>query len=241
MLVLLADIGPLVFAQGKTTVHSNQQWIQYYNQFEFSKKWIGGFDAGYRWKDGERFQFIARGGVGYLPTPQTRISAGFATSGNYKNNNLSRIEYRPYEEFFYSLKARKSLLQQRFRIEERFFKTLATDAVPASYDFNFRFRYQISLSIPIVSVSQAHPDRRISLGISDEIFINTGSEIVYNTFDRNRIVVGPAFHFSKSLAVAFSYMMQYARLNQPNVYNWDDVLWLTARHTIHKKEVSEID
>jgi hypothetical protein len=228
------------FSQRKT-IHSDQQWIQYYSQFELSKKWIGGFDAGYRWKDGERFQYIARVGIGYQLNQRFRISSGFATTGNYTNSDLTRIEFRPYEEILHSGGGKRILFLQRFRVEERFFKILAQDAIPASHDFNFRFRYQISLSIPIVTLSQSRPDKRISLGISDEVFINAGKEIVYNTFDRNRIVVGPIFHFSKSFSVALSYMMQYTKLNQPATYNWDDVVWLTARHTIHKKEVAEID
>lgn len=225
------------WSQTKTINRSNQQWLQYYGQLQLPKKWVLSFDGGFRWKDGDKLLYIGRAGLGYQLKERLRLSAGFATQGTFQNDKLNTIEYRPYQELFHLLFDKKVLIQQRLRVEERFFYHLVTD----SHDFNFRYRYQITSSIPIVSLSQSRRGRRLALLISEEVFFNSGPKIVYNSFDRNRIVVGPSIHFSESISLAISYMYQFSKLNAPGSYTSDHVAWLTVRHTLRIKPTAEFD
>jgi hypothetical protein len=210
-------------------IHSNQQWIQYYNQTKIAEKWSFGIDGGFRWKEGDKLQYIARTGLLYQLTKKIKVGGGIATTGTYLLDNLSRVECRPYQELFANLNEGKILLTSRFRIEERFFKNRLLD--PPTHNFNYRFRYQISFQIPLVKLSD-DDSKKLLLGISDEIFINAGKEIVYNALDRNRIVIGPAWQMSKSLVIAVSYAYQFAQRNLPEIYDSDNVIWVTIKHNM---------
>lgn len=195
-------------------------------------------DGGFRWADGlnEKALFIARTGFGYQVNSWLRAGGGVATTGAYTNSSFSKFELRPYQELFAGFKYRELGFQQRFRCEERFFKDVINRELQSGHNFNFRFRYQISASIPIVNLSTTKTDKKLLLSVSDEIFLNAGKEIVYNILDKNRIVVGPVFQHSASLAFGVAYLHQYSQLNSPGAYAQDDILWLTVRHSIDTRK-----
>jgi hypothetical protein len=89
----------------------------------------------------------------------------------------------------------------------------------------------LSFNIPIVQ-SQHFPSRKLSLVVSDEIFLNAGHNIVYNVLDRNRVLIGPAWQMSKALAFGISYI-QFAPKDSPATYDSDDIIWVTLRHNLN--------
>jgi hypothetical protein len=62
------------------------------------------------------------------------------------------------------------------------------------YLFNFRARYNILGQIPLGR--QQFKSGSMSLVLSNEVFINAGKEVVYNTFDQNRAFAGFALHIN---------------------------------------------
>lgn len=232
MMTFLVLIAPRGFSQNKTVKHSNQQWVQYYSHLDLSDRWILMIDGGFRWKErfNERLIYIGRVGLGYQLNPKLRLTAGIASTGAYLPTGLNEMEFRPYQELFYSDHYNKIIIHHRLRMEERFFKDVVDGNFSKGHDFNYRFRYQVSVSIPLINFSRENNDRQLSLNVGDEIFINAGKEIVYNILDKNRLVIGPTFQLNKNFNVGISYNFQFLHLNAPATYAHDDVIWLTVRH-----------
>lgn len=230
--ILLVISAGRISAQGKTVKRSNQQWVQYYGQFKLSQKWGINADAGFRWEDSfkKRLQYISRVGIGYQLNSRFRLATGFANLGSYGGSSLSKLEFRTYEEISAGYQYNKVGINHRFRVEERYYKSVVNGDILSGYNFNFRLRYQISANIPLINFE--NPEQKLFLNVADEIFVNAGSEIVYNLLDKNRFVIGPAFQFSKKLTIGLSYTHQFSQLNSPATYAHDDVMWLAIRHNV---------
>ncbi len=216
----------------KNIQHTNQQWIQYYQQLDLNNQFTLMTDGGFRWSDGERLQYIARMGLGYTLSDRIRVAAGVASTGSYDPLGLRTFEMRPYQEILLSGGNGKIPVQHRVRVEERYFKDVENGDLVNGYVFNFRFRYQISASIPLAKLSKTNTDQKLLLNVSDEIFINAGKEIVYNFLDKNRLVIGPVFQLNEKVNVGLLYNFQFTPLNAPALYSHDNVWWLTVHHNM---------
>lgn len=234
LLTFVLIVPASAFAQQKTVRHSDQQWVQYYNQLKLNPRWTLMTDGGFRWSDkfSTKALFIARVGMAYKINSHMRVAVGVASTGAYSSSSFSKLEYRPYQELFASYKYNQLNLQHRFRLEERYFKNVVDGDLQTGHNFNFRLRYQIATNIPLAKLSADHPNRMLLLGIGDEIFINAGSEIVNNILDKNRIIIGPAVQFSRELTIALSYTHQYSQLSAAGNYAHDDIMWLAIRHNL---------
>jgi len=231
LLVGLMIMGKEACSRQKQVAYSSQQWIQYYNQAQINEHWSLGMDGGMRWREWNKYQYIGRVGVGYQFS-KVKLAAGIATTGNYTGNVLTKKEFRPYQEVLASWKEKEVLITHRFRLEERFFKSTPIDQ-PSVTSFNYRFRYQVAVNFPLLRLSREHEYQKISLAVSDEIFINAGKEIVFNYVDQNRLVIGPSAQVSKSLSVALSYMYQFAQKAAPGAIELNTVMWFTIRHNMN--------
>ncbi len=242
ILIFLFGVSTIALAQSRNVKKSSQQWIQYYNQSKIGNKWTWSTDGGYRWNTffSNRSQYIVRTGFGYQLNSSMKVSAGFAHLGFYTSEKLSKIEYRPYQEFAITNKYKNLGILYRLRIEERYFKNVLDGDIQPGHTFNFRFRYQCMLNFKMLKLSSANPDKALFINLGDEIFINAGKKVVYNVLDQNRFLVGPSISFSKNLSIGVTYNSQFAALNAPNSYSHADVLWLIIRQNLdltkHKKQ-----
>lgn len=224
-------------AAQKNSEKGNQQWFQYYNQLKVADKWTVLSDVGYRVKEmlSQRQRYSLRTGVGYKLTDDYSFLIGFAHSGTFSGNDkINRLEFRPYQELTMKQSQYKVAVSHRLRIEERFFKTMANGAVVGS-SFNFRFRYRLQLLLPLAKLSITNPDSKLFLQVADEIFINAGKTIVYNTFDQNRFLVGPSIQFNKQLTLNLLYDYQFSAANEPATFKEDHVFWLGITHKLSMK------
>lgn len=244
ILIFFVGISTFTSAQSKNVKKSSQRWIQYYNQSKIGNKWTWSTDGGFRWNTllNNPSQYIVRTAFGYQLNNTMKISAGFAHLGFYTSEKLSKIEFRPYQEFAINNKYKNLVILHRFRVEERYFKNVVHGDIQHGHTFNFRFRYQCMLNIKILKLSSANPDKALAINLGDEIFINAGKKIVYNTFDQNRFLIGPSISFSKNLSVGLTYNRQFSSANAANSYNHTDIMWLIIRHNLdltkHKKKAS---
>lgn len=224
----------ILTAQTKNISHGNQQWLQYYNQIKLSEKWTWLSDLGYRWEDGfeSSTQYVLRTGLGYTVNPNLKIATGFAHLGFYSSGKVSRVEFRPYQELSMEHKLNKIGVNHRFRIEERFFNPVVNGEIQSPNTFNFRFRYAITASVPLFTLSESNPDRKLSLNVGNEIFINGGKTVVYNIFDQNRFTISPTVHFSKNLNASVTWVSQFAASNMPASYNYRNVIWFQIRQKL---------
>jgi hypothetical protein len=234
-------ISASAIAQDKSVNRISQEWGQYYATIKVAKKWTWTADAGYRYNElfKNPSQYIVRTGLYYQLNDRMKVGSGFAHLGFYTSGKISKLEYRTYEEFALSDNYNHVSIQHRFRIEERYFKSVVDGKVGPGHTFNFRFRYQFLMNFKIVGLSSTNPQEALSLNLGDEIFVNAGREIVYNVFDQNRIIAGPVVSFTKNFSVGLIYNSQFAATTTPKSYVHTDVFWLTVKQNFdisrHKK------
>ncbi|GLU45035.1 hypothetical protein Musp01_26590 [Muricauda sp. NBRC 101325] len=235
-----------LFSQEKEIIHRGEQWLQYNNTVLFNKHWSVFGNTGVRWRDGfESFSvFFGRVGGRYVLTDHVRIATGFTYAELYGDGERKQAEFRPYEEILVVPTAGKKFgLSHRFRFEQRFFNPVVDGKMLSENSFAVRFRYALSTKIPIANLSKENPDFKLSLGISDEVMVNAGKNVVYNVFDKNRFVVTSTVQFSKWMSVALAWNNQFFNTVNAGQYVHTNALWLQLSHTINlsKKNVEELE
>ncbi len=115
-------------------------------------------------------------------------------------------------------------------MEERFIHNSNTKDLTSGYRFNFRGRYQLQLSYVLID----RPDAAgtLSAKVSDEIMFNFGHNIVYNSFDQNRIYAGLNYGISKSIQVELGYLNWFQERSSGNQYYDRDIVRITIYHKI---------
>lgn len=212
-------------------VKSNHQWFQMYSQVSFVEKWSIVSDGGFRWQNtfNTKSSYIIRTGFAYDINSSFRFSMAFANAGYYLSDSLKRMEYRPHQELTYRKKFKHFTLDQRVRVEQRFFGAYryAGSDIPSSN--NWRFRYQAQMNIPLLRFAGADSSRSISLTLADEIFFAAGKNIT-NAFNLNRFLIGPNFNVNKKLTISLIYNAQIAPLGSNDNYSYSSIFWFTVRH-----------
>jgi hypothetical protein len=230
LLVFLISGSLTTKAQERSVSHPSQQWMQVYTQSEITEKISILLDAGMRQTHNAAWpsQRLVRAGIGYgLPLNLQGVT-GFARFSFQQDGRTSRLEWRLWQELNRTHSLRSGSFQQRLRAEGRFFEIPSTGGTKASHHFNMRFRYRLQAMIPIFKLG--HLDTHspsLLLSIADEIFLNTGKEIIHNTLDNNRFVVGPALRLNPGLTLALLYNHQYGHRSLRNTAESAEICWLT--------------
>jgi hypothetical protein len=222
--ILLASVIADVHAQSDKQIERVQQvWTGYFNQTRFSKRWGAWFDLQLRTKEDfftEFSQLLIRPGITYYLSDATKLTAGYAYINHYPADNhkqVSQPEHRPWQQVQWHTKYTKLRTMQLLRLEERFRKKILNDSTLAEgYNFNFRLRYNFLLQVPFTNKPIDKGD--FSFILNDEIHVNFGKQILYNTFDQNRFFVGFAYHVNAHDNVQFGYMNLFQQLAAGNKY-----------------------
>lgn len=109
----------------------------------------------------------------------------------------------------------------RFRNEQRWQQIIVNDLWNGDKRFTDRVRYSLSFDIPIFK-KKTMP----SLVISDEIMIQFGKDVVYNTFDQNCLFIGIKQAISPKLSFDFGYMNVYQQKKSGYQYDMNHTLRL---------------
>jgi Protein of unknown function (DUF2490) len=185
----------------------DQSWVSINTTARLSDKW--GFIADIHerrnnfFKD-PGFHFI-RAGVDYWLKDNITIAAGYAhlwsapTKPGWKTfTNENRI----YQQVQMISKIGNVTLLQRLRNEQRWQQKISNDKPTGEHKFTNRVRYLLSFTIPVFK-----NDKYPSLVLSDELCVQFGKEIVYNTFDQNRLFIGVRQKVTKELNFDLGYML----------------------------------
>jgi hypothetical protein len=220
--ILLFSFPSSTYAQ-KQTQSIQQIWLAYNNQTRFSDKWGLWFDGHLRTKEDfvtDLSTAIARVGLTYYLNDNTKLTLGYAYVNSFPGDNhkdISQPEHRPWQQIQWHTKYSKLRVMQWLRLEERYRRKIASDEELAEgYNFNWRLRYNFFIAAPLSK--RAFAPGTFSFIFNDEIHINAGKEIVYNTFDQNRLFIGFGFHTNAHDNLQFGYMNQYQQLAAGNKY-----------------------
>jgi hypothetical protein len=229
-----------VISQQKNISFSDQQWFQYFLDIRVAKKWTIFSNFGVRSKEGftHPHQHVIFTGITYKLNDEIRFYQGFTHLGIYKNDVLSKVEFRPFQEFRSKHKYGITSIVNRMRVEERFFKTIVNNVLQDGYSFNFRFRYLFLLNIKLFNFAPKKNNSALLLSLGDEIFLNAGTNIVYNVFDQNRLLLGVIFKLHENLSILLTYDHQLITSNVPNSYRENSIIWLRIRQKIDVRKKS---
>lgn len=194
-----------------------QVWLSYFNQTRFSGRWGMWFDLQLRTED-NFFTGLSTGiirvGLTYYLNDQAKLTAGYAYANYFPaegHKNVSQPEHRPWQQFQWHNNHKKIRTMQWVRLEERFTrKLLNDDELADGYNFNFRLRYNFVFQVALDK--RAFQPGTFSFVANEELMVNFGKEIVYNTFDQNRIFLGLGYHVNKSDNLRLGYMLLFQQL-----------------------------
>jgi len=223
-------------AQTRQVQYGQQTWLDYLNQNRYSKRWGSWIDLQLKLTDNYFNSVLATEttfGATYYTKKKIRIigSLTYVDQINQGSNTYHIAEYRPWQMIQLNTQSRHSKFLQWLRLEERFKQTVSNNAPTSNFDFTYRLRYQFLSQIPLTT----HPYQKgsLSLVLSDEIYINYGKSIVYNTFDQNRISAGFFYYLNKDNIFQFGYTNVYQHLNAKNKYSNLDVLRVSIFNNIN--------
>ena len=205
-LCLLSTNFSIAQSKPKEVNTQSQSWFSLNSTTRLNQHWGFIADAHMR-----RNNFVAdasfyflRGAVNYWLTDHITIAAGYGrmwlapTTAGWKQ---FAIEDRLYLQIQSISKIGKVSLLQRLRNENRWQQKMVNDSFSGNYKATDRIRYLLSATIPIFK-NNKYP----ALVISDELAIQFGKEVVYNTFEQNRLFFGIRQNITKTLSYDMGYM-----------------------------------
>jgi hypothetical protein len=215
----------------KEVTHNAHAWLSINSNYRFSERWGMMGDFHYRsnipGKD-PRFYFLRFGAtywiqermtasVGYAHTWLSPVQTGWQTWIN---------ENRIYQQFLFSTSSGKTLITQRFRNEQRWIQNIENDARTGDTRFVNRVRYLLSFNFPLFKRPELP-----SLVVADEILLNFGKEVVYNTMDQNRLFIGIKQNLNTHLSFDFGYMNVYQQRRSGYQYDMNHTIRLFFYYT----------
>lgn len=230
-------ISSLVFGQTpEKEIHSREQlWFGYFNQTRLSNKWGVWVDVHYRMTDNfiERpFQFLFRPAATYFIKDNLRVNAGYTLATHFPAEGLetTRLEHRAWQQIWWNQKYPGLMTLQWLRLEQRFNEKVVSDEKLDGYNYTFRARYNFSFFIPLKGKEIA--PKTPFAAIMDEVFLNFGDKIVYNTFDQNRFFAGFGYQFTSHLNAQLGYMNVYQQEASGNNYLSTHAIRLFVFHSL---------
>lgn len=228
-------------AQKQITTQS-QIWVGYINQIRLNKKWSVTADAHLRTRDhlvSGLSTSVLRAGIIYHLNETVNLSAGYAFFNYYPaddHKHVAQPERRPYQQVQWQTATSRLRFQQRIRLEERFRRKIINDyELEDSYNFNFRARCQLLLFYPLKAKSSVN---HFSLYGGDEVLLNFGKRIIYNTLDHNRIHLGVIYHPDKDDQLQVGYLNIFQQQSSGNRYKTIHVIRIYYTHALDLRKKS---
>jgi hypothetical protein len=208
--------------QVEREVHSREQlWLGYFNQTRITNKFGFWLDVHYRRTDsfaGRPFQFMVRPALNFYIKDNVRVQTGYTFINHFppEGVSISRPEHRAWQQIWWSQKYSGFQTLQWLRIEERFNKKIVNDVLQPDIYFTLRARYQYSFFIPLKG--KEIKAKTPFLAAINEVFLNFGKNVVYNTFDQNRLFIGLGYQISSHMNAQLGYMNVYQQEASGNNY-----------------------
>jgi hypothetical protein len=227
------------YARGQSVeknIHPREPlWLGYFNQTRFSNKWGAWGEVQYRLVDNfaERpLMLLIRPALTYFIRDNLRVNVGYAYVQHFpaKGLNTTRTEHRPWQQIWWNQKYPGLTTLQWLRLEQRFNEKIVNDEKADGYNYNFRVRYNFSFFIPLKGKEVVAKTSFVV--IIDELFLNFGDKIVYNTFDQNRLFAGFGYQFTPYLNAQLGYMNIYQQEASGNNYVSAHAVRLSLFHNV---------
>jgi hypothetical protein len=214
---------PLYAQVAKQVAAEEQLWLGYFNQTRLSNKWGLWTDVHFRSTDdfvGAPSKFLFRAGLMYYLTDDFKFTNGYNFINHFPEEghaNVSMPEHRAWHQLQLHTKYGKVRTMQWLRLEERWRRNIKNDNELADgYRFDTRLRFNYLANFPLSK--KGIVPKTLAFTLSNEIFINLGRKVLYNTFDQNRFFAGLSYQTSAHSNLQFGYMNVYQQLRAGNSY-----------------------
>ncbi|MBS1507094.1 MAG: DUF2490 domain-containing protein [Bacteroidetes bacterium] len=222
----------LVFGQTKTVKNAQQVWFGYMTTTKLNNQYS-------LWNDFHYVPngfFIARTGLTRNFT-NGNFTAGYSfllIPVNSSITTLKRVEHRPWAQAIFTVPLSKSVLFiQRSRYEARFRQNVKDTVVTDGYVFTNRVRFFICLKKTFMTNKETYFKPFVSVG--DEVLINFGKNITYNTFDQNRIFFTVGVQ-RKNISYQIGYMNRFVQTGTTQyTLNHTILFWVTHNFSWQRK------
>lgn len=182
-------------------------WIRYQIQLDFNSKlyWTNEVDNRRFINPDVQNQLIFHSRLHYKPgawdvAGGVTLSHAYAARPETGYKNVI-TELRPVAELTHESKWQRSLLQNRVRIDNRFFETDEQESILYTSRYIARFRYRFQARIPLTKPEGP----QINLRLAEEIMFNSAE----NFFDQNRIYATVDFGMSQKVSIETGYIYIY--------------------------------
>jgi Protein of unknown function (DUF2490) len=237
LVVTLISVSGFLNAQvPEKHIHSREQlWFGYFNQTRFSNKWGAWLDVHYRMTDNfvdRPFQLLFRPAVTYFIKDNLRLNVGYTLVEHFPGKGLhtTRAEHRAWQQIWWDQKYTGLTTLQWLRLEQRFNEKVVADEKIDGYNYTFRVRYNLSFFIPLKG-KEILPKTPFA-AVINEVFLNFGDKVVYNTFDQNRFFAGIGYQFTSHLNAQLGYMNIYQQEGSGNNYFSTNAIRLFVFHSL---------
>lgn len=230
------------FLFGQKNVENQQLlWYGYYNKLQINQNWVLKSEVQERhfYQPLVQHQLVFRTNLDRRILDDINVSLGFVVFLQSPNDPESESTLMVPElrtDFGFNAKKKYKYfnVNQRFKVEARFFHQTENNELVGGYQFsNFRMRYQLGLNIPLIKKQDAE---KLILKIKDEVMFNFGKNIVKNVFDQNRIYIGLNYPMNKNLAFEAGYLNWFQqRPSGTDFYN-RDIIRFSVFHKINLKK-----
>lgn len=230
------------FLFGQKNVENQQLlWYGYYNKLQINQNWVLKSEVQERhfYQPLVQHQLVFRTNLDRRILDDINVSLGFVVFLQSPNDPESESTLMVPElrtDFGFNAKKKYKYfnVNQRFKVEARFFHQTENNELVGGYQFsNFRMRYQLGLDIPLIKKQDAE---KLILKIKDEVMFNFGKNIVKNVFDQNRIYIGLNYPMNKNLAFEAGYLNWFQqRPSGTDFYN-RDIIRFSVFHKINLKK-----
>ena len=239
-IVLLAFLLRVAPAFGQSDVYPQAlYWIRYQNHLNILPKLytINEIDNRRFFNPDVENQLIIHSRLHYV-NKRWNFGGGLTFSWIYaqipeNGYSHSTAEVRPVIEGSYELPLGKAFIQQRVRLDNRFFQENEDQSVWENSFYVFRFRYRLLVRVPLKVNSNGMPT--VVLRAWDEIMLNSKE----NTFDQNRIYVATEFSINKNLTLETGYIYIYQQRFGTDEFFSRHVVRLSLIHNIWLKSASK--
>ena len=224
----------------KKVEHISQTWESINSNIFLTKKWFIMADVHLRENDffkSNSFSF-GRIGLGYQFDKTLSVAAGYGnllSSPTTAGYTTKSDETRIYQQVVYnsSYKNKVNVLQ-RLRNEQRWQDIIVNDKKTGKKKFTNRVRYLLSTSLQVFK----NPNLP-QLVVADELLVQFGSAIVFNTFDQNRIFIGIKQKINNNLSFDTGYMNVFQQKSNGINYMQSNTFRLFFYKTVKNKHADK--
>ena len=141
-------------------------------------------------------------------------------------------EVRPHIEINQKQPFKRVTIAHRYKLEARFFQKTNINGLENGFKFNcMRFRYQFALDIQLNKPKNNH--HALKLKLIEEVMLNFGKAIKYNTFDQNRAYILLQYAPIPALTIEAGYLNVFQQRSTGDKYNNRNTFKIGIIHNIN--------